>query len=744
MSILTLLNKNIFTIFILFFIPISVFSQNMISLTVIDKIDGSALENIKINLSNGIAYTNEKGIVTVNLSKLPITISINDFRYYPKEIELDNFKNKKIELTHKGFILDDVIINSNFFPKRFKDNNTSSSIIDEIEFRKNEGEFLINTLNQASGLYTHSAGYNTNRITIRGMGSRSQYSTNKIKSYLNNIPLSNGVGETAIEDFGIDILDQIEIKKGPNSSIYGSGLGGNIILNSSKSFDKTVKIKSIYKSFNTYQNSISISRKINGLRFLFNFEKIKSDGYRDNNSYDNNRFFTSINYEINDYYSLEFINFFNAADALIPSSLSLDNFQNNPSSAAFSWGNVQGGEDYKKSITGLTFNSKKNKYSSSATFFYKTFDNDENRPFNYLIENSKLFGFRHIGKLSITPFDLSYGLEYSDENYLFSTWNEYETINQSIISKQTQDRKNYNFFLQLDKSFKNSFLTFGVGSNKINYDWIDETESISLSYSTKTIISPRISYNHNLNNISIFGNISHGFSSPNINETLDENGIVNPDIKPETGWNYELGIIGSSSNNSLSYNLGIYYMDIRNLLVAQRTDFDTFTGVNAGKTSHPGLEATINFSLYRSEKFTVTSSNNFSKYWYVFKDFNNRGNDYSKNKLTGVPTHTANSKIKIDFKNYIAQISFQNVGKLPMNDSNELFNDAYSLFNFKLSKLFSINKLDIDISTGVNNLFEKSYASGIVINAIGFGGKDPRYYYPGLPRNYYLSLSLGI
>ena len=739
-----LLNKNISIIFILFFIPFSVLSKNTISLTVIDKIDGSALENIKINIGNDIIYTNEKGIVTVNPSKLPITISINDFRYYSKEIELDNFRNKTIELIHKGFILDDIIINSNFYPKRFKDNNSSTSIIDDLEFRKNEGEFLINTLNQTSGLYTHSAGYNTNRITIRGMGSRSQYSTNKIKSYLNNIPLSNGVGETTIEDFGIDILDQIEINKGPNSSIYGSGLGGNIILKTSKSFDKTVKIKSIFKSFNTYQNSISVSRKINRLNLLFNFEKIKSDGYRDNNSYNNNRFFTSINYEINDNYSLEFINFFNTADAFIPSSLSLENFQNNPSSAAFTWGNVQGGEDYNRSLSGITFNFKRNKYKSITTFFYKTFDNDEKRPFNYLIEDSDSFGFRHIGQLSITPFDLSYGFEYSNENYLFSTWDEYRTANERIISQQTQDRKNYNFFMQIDKTFKNSFLTFGIGSNKINYDWIDNINSNSLSYSTKTIISPRISYNINLNNNSIFANISHGFSSPNIDETLDENGIVNPNIKPETGWNYELGLIGSTRNNILSYNVGIYYVDIKNLLVAQRTGFDTFTGVNAGKTSHPGLEATINFSLYRSEKFSVTSSNNFSKYWYVFKDFNNRGNDFSKNKLTGVPTHTTNSKIKIDFKNYIAQVSFQNVGKLPMNDSNELFTDAYSLFNFKLSKLFSINKLDIDISTGVNNLFDKSYASGIVINAIGFGGRDPRYYYPGLPRNYYISLSLSI
>ena len=736
------MKKILLNLFLLTY-TFTTFSQT-VSVRILDNIDGTPLENIKVENEEEVFYSNKDGEIVLKNDLLPIDLFINDFRYYPKNVRVSKAQSIEIKLTHKGFILDDIVINSNFYSKKLKDNNTSTSIIDDIEFRKNEGEFLINSLNQVTGVYSHSAGYNTNRITIRGMGSRSPYSTNKIKAYLNNIPLSNGVGETTIEDFGIDILDQIEINKGPNSSIYGSGLGGNIILKTSKNFEKTVKIKSIFKSFNTYQNSISVSRKINRLNLLLNFEKLKSDGYRDNNTYDNNRFFASVIYEINEDYVIDFINFYNSADALIPSSLSLENFINNPCSAAFSWRNVEGGEDYNRSLTGLTFNSKKNKYSSSTTLFYKTFNNDENRPFNYLIEDSDSYGFRHIGKFPLNSFDFSYGLEYSDENYLFSTWDEYGSNNQSIISQQTQNRKNYNYFLQLDKSFKNSFLTIGIGSNKINYDWVDETESTSLSYNTKTIISPRISYNHNLDKISIFGNISHGFSSPNIDETLDENGIVNADIKPETGWNYEVGIIGSTNDNSLSYNLGLYFMDIKNLLVAQRTSFDTFTGVNAGRTTHPGLEATVNFPLFRGKNLTITSSNNFSKYWYIFKNFNNRGTDYSQNKLTGVPSHTIYSKIKINLKNYLAQISFQNVGKIPMNDSNELFTDSYSVIDLKLSRLYSIKNLGINISTGINNLFDTRYASGIVINARGFGGRDPRFYYPGLPRNYFISLSISI
>ena len=149
-------------------------------------------------------------------------------------------------------------------------------------------------------------------------------------------------------------------------------------------------------------------------------------------------------------------------------------------------------------------------------------------------------------------------------------------------------------------------------------------------------------------------------------------------------------------------------MDIKNLLVAQRTSFDTFTGVNAGKTSHPGLEATINFPLFKSQNLTITSSNNISKYWYIFKDFTNRGNDYSLNKLTGVPTHTSYSKIKIDYKNYLAQISFQNVGKIPINDANELFTDAYSVIDFKILKNFYFSNFDINISSGISNIFDKN------------------------------------
>ena len=185
-------------------------------------------------------------------------------------------------------------------------------------------------------------------------------------------------------------------------------------------------------------------------------------------------------------------------------------------------------------------------------------------------------------------------------------------------------------------------------------------------------------------------------------------------------------------------------MDIKNLLVAQRTNFDSFIGVNAGRSSHPGIELSTNFLVYDKKGINLTLSNNLFNNWYTFRKFNHRGNDYSQNKITGVPSHTFFSKLKFGYKDLIASLIFNRIGKMPITDSNELFSDEYNLFDFKVSRSFYLNKISLNISGGINNIFDKKYVSGIVINARGFGGREPRYYYPGLPRNYFLSFSLSL
>jgi len=83
----------------------------------------------------------------------------------------------------------------------------------------------------------------------------------------------------------------------------------------------------------------------------------------------------------------------------------------------------------------------------------------------------------------------------------------------------------------------------------------------------------------------------------------------------------------------------------------------------------------------------------------------------------------------------------QYIGDQYLNDANSLKYEGYFLIDLKMSTQFQIKKVGtFNIYAGINNLTNTHYASMLVVNAIGFGNNEPRYYYPGLPRNVYAGI----
>ncbi len=67
--------------------------------------------------------------------------------------------------------------------------------------------------NMAPGVYMASGTYSTSRLVIRGVGSRTPYNTNRIRAYLDDIPLTSGDGVSTLEDQDISGLGSLEILK---------------------------------------------------------------------------------------------------------------------------------------------------------------------------------------------------------------------------------------------------------------------------------------------------------------------------------------------------------------------------------------------------------------------------------------------------------------------------------------------------------------------------------------------------
>jgi len=215
-------------------------------------------------------------------------------------------------------------------------------------------------LNTAPGVLMHSGAYNTNRITIRGIGSRNLFGTAKIKAYLNDIPLTNGVGETSLEDIDLSLIEDIQIVKGPTSSLYGAGLGGMIHLNT-----------------RTTQNQPSALSLEFASGMIGNFNLTESDGYRSNNNYERSGFALIGDHRISNKVRLSWIANYVDLFGQIPSSLNFDDYTNEPTKAAFTWQQVNGFEDYTKLIAGISAAIQTSDHSIlKVSLFTNSFDPD--------------------------------------------------------------------------------------------------------------------------------------------------------------------------------------------------------------------------------------------------------------------------------------------------------------------------------------------------------------------------------
>jgi iron complex outermembrane receptor protein len=640
---------------------------------------------------------------------------------------------------------------------------SSVSVITAAAINTTDGVILTPVLNKIPGLYMQQGGLNTNRITIRGIGARSQYGTNRIKAYFDGIPLSSGEGETVVEDIDVATIEKIEIIKGPNSTSFGSGLGGVIHLFSREmplmeSFGKST---TTFGSFGLLQQRLSGGYSNSNSNLFLNYSDLQSDGYRANSSYNRKSFNVHGSQKTSTKGSLSFLGIFTRLKAYIPSSLNENDFNNNPQKAATAWAAAKGYESYDKFLLGLGYDHQfSEKWALKSSVFSNVKDASETRPFDILDESTRSLGLRlnvnYKDRLLSLPFELSFGTERATEKYHYSLYKNLYLTQPGQGSLQgekfsaTDEKRNYsNYFLQMEIWLaKNLHLETGIAWNTTQYslkDVFTNSNGQNNDFTFGAIWSPRIGFSYKVGNgKNIYTSISKGFSVPSVAETLTPGGQINTDLKPETGWNYELGFKGNWFGNKLYTELTLFSTQIENLLVARRTADDQYVGINARSSSHPGVEFLVNYKLLDSKKFQITPYFSAALNHFKFKDFVDGEADYSGNQLTGVPDKQWNFGLDINTQyGFSLNTSYRTVGRIPMNDSNTKYTDSYSLLDIKATYFFTILKvLKTELNTGINNALDEKYAASILPNAVGFGTVAPRYYYPGNPMNFYGGFSV--
>lgn len=660
--------------------------------------------------------------------------------------------------------LSEIILQASPIKTSIQNTAASVSFIDRTDLNKNDGVILTSVLNKIPGVYMQQGSLNTNRITIRGIGARSQFGTNKVKAYFEDVPLTSGEGETVIEDIDLETIGSIEIIKGPNSTGFGSGLGGVIHLFAREtplreSFGKSV---TTYGSFGLLKQSLSAGYSDAKSNLFSSYTHLQNEGFRNNSAYDRKSFNLHGKQKLNAKGSLTYLGIFTRLKALIPSSLNENDFINHPEKAAANWAAAKGNESSDKFQMGIGYSHAFSEKWSAKTGVFAHFKKaNEDRPFDILEEKTNSLGFRstinYKTRLFSMPFEASLGTEFLSEKYDFSLFENlylsqpgHGSIAGAQFSTIKQERNYTNYFLQVElQLLKALFLESGLALNTTKYSLEDVFKNTTVNQASSDtfgkVWSPRLGLSYKAaEGKNIYTSISKGFSVPSVAETLTPEGQINTNLKPEVGWNYELGLKGNWLSNKLYTELTFYSTQITNLLVARRIAEDQYVGINAGESSHIGIEFFTNYRLLNNSKWQITPYFSGTVNNFKFKDFVDGDADYSGNSLTGVPDMQWNLGVDISTESgFTLNTSFRSVGEIPMNDQNSKYSDSYSLLDIKGTYTFKIHKfIKTELTTGINNAINTQYAASILPNAVSFGSVPPRYYYPGNPRNFYGGISV--
>jgi len=661
-----------------------------------------------------------------NIVKSQDTLSFSDTGYYKIPIE---------EVTVKSFLSRSKLQN---FPG-------SISILLKEDLSRSDENDLVHILNSLPGIQMQSGTYTTNRITIRGMGSRTPYNTNRIRAYLDDIPLTTTDGISTPEEIDLYNVGRLEIVKGPASALYGSGLGGSINLFTPANTEDHGEFGLQYGGFNTFKTQFNGNAEFRNTRIWGSTGHLQSGGYRENSRYRRTSLALRAEHQYSRF-SISGIIMITDIYSGIPSSLGKTLFENHPEAAASNWKAIQGYKRYFRALGGTTVKvSLSDKLTNNLTIFGRFYDNYERRPFNNLDDYSASGGLSNRLKLQKDRIQWTSGFEWITGNYVW------EISTDSIISNYRDYHNHLNAFSLFDfQPFAALNISLAIAANNISYqltDLIPADGDRSGDRKFPLILSPRAGISYAVGkNLSIYTSAGHGFSLPSPEETLLPGGALNPDIKHEQGFQYEIGSRFKHQFMATRIDLALYWIDLSNLLLTKRISEDIFTGINAGKTLHQGVEFTMKNRWFSFHRFPGSLQSALSGAYSLnrFKDFNDNGNIYDGKHLPGIPRHTYSLLLLWQVHDYFnLETIINHTGEQYLTDDNSQKYQGYWLIDIKVSSQITfLKKSSLLVYAGIKNMMNTHYASMLIVNAIPSNGGEPRYYYPGLPRHGYFGIKL--
>lgn len=422
-------------------------------------------------------------------------------------------------------------------------------------------------------------------ISLRGLSG----GTARLMVLIDGHPQYAGIfGHPIADAYQSFLAERVEVLRGPASVLYGSNaMGGviNIVTRKMQEDGLNTHLHAGYGSYNTLETELTNRVRKGRFSSVVSGSYNRTDGHRDDMGFEQYGGYAKLGYEITDHWNVRGdvnVTHFNASYP-------------GPVSAPL----LDGDQRITRGMTSFALENRYEKTSGGLSFFYNWGDhwiNDGYTPSaGESPQDARFNSHDYMTGISLyqstqffTGNRITLGFDWF--RYGGRAWNEYVSgekvgTTSDLVDKEEDELAGYIDFRQ---DFC-TWLTFNAGlrvdhHSRVGTEWVPQA---GLAFHLPQAMELKAS-------------VSKGFRYPILRE-MYMFPPQNPDLQPESMWNYELAFSQRLMEGQLYYGVNLFYINAKNLIQTLPNPHGSgMLNQNTGKIENTGVELQAAYRINRA------------------------------------------------------------------------------------------------------------------------------------------------
>jgi iron complex outermembrane receptor protein len=602
------------------------------------------------------------------------------------------------------------------------------------------------------------------RLSIRGFGSRSAFGVRGVRVLRDGMPLTLPDGQTPLDYLSLESVGRIEVMRGAASALYGNASGGVIDIISSEPSRGAVSVDGrLWAGEDGFVRSVlAASGTSNGVSYVTDAAHGRSDGTREHARHEGTTGFARVTLESGpSLLSLTFLGLHNPL-AQNPGALTLDEMRSNPRLADPQSIRRNARKAVRQVQAGAALQRELGNGDASVSVFRGARSLDNPLPFAVVEIGRHTWGasasLRQQVQVGWLLHRVALGADFQSMNDLRRNFAACAdtippaaptvscpdvTSERGIVTLDQRERvSSFGVYLTDDVELSRLLsATAGVRADNVRFEVVDRLISASnpddSGERSLASVSPIVGLIARVSALaSLYANVSSAFETPTATELgtqPDGSAGINPDLDPQKSLTFEAGIKGFAG--AARYDAALYSTRVTDELVpfeVPGSDGRRYFR-NAGSTSRRGAEAGVDVT---SGPLSFLLSYSYSR--FRFTSFQVGEADYSANRIPGIPEHRVQGAATLSRKFGFVSVETEMAGSSYTDDANTFVAPGYAVFHLRSGVTPLRGTRRLSLMAAVQNVFNRSYASSIAVNAT-----RSRYFEPAASRTLSIALTIG-